>query len=190
MTERDFTVGELEELGLPWENLASEVVSEHRWYTRKTAVFEHDGAFWQVEFMDPASELQEGQETWDGQDSDGDDTVVKATQVEKRPVTVERWFPIEARLMTEPTEFERFRSEWELQGGWNPTKAEVEMLLAEIDRLNGKAAAFDVLDRVRHPEHGDGTVTGVDPADPASVLVLFDDHTARYVPVADLTAAP
>lgn len=87
-TTRDLTVDELEELGLPWEKLASEVVSEHRWYTRRTAVFEHEGAFWQVEFMDPASELQEGQEIWDS-------TVVTAVQVEKRPVTVVRWFPVD-----------------------------------------------------------------------------------------------
>jgi hypothetical protein len=93
MTTRDFTVGDLEEMDLPWTNLGSEVVSEHRWYTRKTAVFEHEGAFWQVEYMDPASELQEGQDLWDN--GDDEDAVVTATQVEKRPVTVERWFPVQ-----------------------------------------------------------------------------------------------
>lgn len=85
---RDFTVSELEDLDLPWSNLGSEVVSEHRWYTRRTAVFEYEGAFWQVEYMDPATELQGGQDTWDSD-------IVKATQVEKRPVTVERWLPID-----------------------------------------------------------------------------------------------
>lgn len=43
--------------------------------------------------------------------------------------------------MAEPTEFDQFLDEWRHQDGWQPTKAEVEMLLAEIARLQALVAA-------------------------------------------------
>lgn len=93
MTTRMFTVEELEDLGLPYgfnkdvSLLGTVDVEEARWGTRRLAIFEHEGTFWSVPYYDPATEMQEGMDIWEGQDP------VQATEVHKELVQVERWVP-------------------------------------------------------------------------------------------------
>lgn len=82
---RTFTRDELDELGLPWELQDSEEVERHRWYTVRRGVFELEGAHWEVEYIDPATEMQEDIDPW------ADAVAVIAHKVVRRPVTVERW---------------------------------------------------------------------------------------------------
>ena len=86
---RVFTREELDALDLPWKNIHSEEVNQHRWYTTRTAVFECDGKTWEVMYCDPATEMQEGIDAW------GEEDTVTATEVHKVPVMVERWVPVE-----------------------------------------------------------------------------------------------
>lgn len=92
MTTRKFSVETLEEdYGLPYEDaLSFERVDKHRWYTVCEVVFraKDDGLYWCVDYLEPASEMQEGQDYWF-------DDPVTAIQVEKRQVVREEWFPVE-----------------------------------------------------------------------------------------------
>lgn len=89
---REFSHEELEELELDWRTSGgvvkeSEVYDRMRWAAVLRIVFAYDGAFWQIDRMDPATEMQEGQDIWDA------DPVV-ATRVEPYEVTVTKYRPV------------------------------------------------------------------------------------------------
>jgi hypothetical protein len=91
-TFRAFTHDELEELGLDWKAsgepiIQSEAHDKRRWYTIVRIIFEHDGAFWRIDRMDPATEMQEGQDIWSS------DPVV-AVRVEPYSVTITKYRPV------------------------------------------------------------------------------------------------
>lgn len=88
-TTRLFSRAELDELELPWTHVDAWVVNEGRWSVDKAVVFEFEGIFWQVEAAFPATEMQEGQDPWNDQET------VAATLVEKREVAIECWMPVE-----------------------------------------------------------------------------------------------
>lgn len=93
-TTRTFTVAELEELQLDYLDSGAPIVQceaydKRRWYTVMRIVFEHDSALWQIERMDPNSEIQEGQDKWSS------DPVV-ATQVEAYEVPVTKYRAVNA----------------------------------------------------------------------------------------------
>jgi len=87
---RNFSVEDLEEVyDLPYGAISNTEGDEHRWYTIRELVFEaEDGTHWQVNYMDPASEMQEGQDRWINDP-------MKAFMVEKREVIREEWFPVD-----------------------------------------------------------------------------------------------
>lgn len=89
--ERKFSVEELEEkYGLPYEDAISfKRADKHRWYTVCEVVFQaDDGLFYMVDYLEPASENQEGQDRWWNDP-------MSATQVEKVPVQTYKWVPVE-----------------------------------------------------------------------------------------------
>ena len=91
---RTFTHDELEDLSLDWSTAGDPIVSceaygKHRWYTVMRIVFTYEDALWQIERMDPATEIQEGQDIWSS------DPVV-ATQVEPYEVPVIKYRPVSA----------------------------------------------------------------------------------------------
>lgn len=85
---REFTRDELDELELPWAYVDAEVIDERRWSIVKEVIFEFENKFWMIVADFPATEMQEGQDPWNDEDS------VTATQVEKREVTVEKWVAV------------------------------------------------------------------------------------------------
>lgn len=87
---RNFSVEELEEkYDLPWDAVARETIDKHRWYSVEDLVFlADDGYHYLVSYMDPATEMQDGQERWF-------DDPMPATRVELVPVMQEIWCPIE-----------------------------------------------------------------------------------------------
>lgn len=95
---RTFTVVELDDdlVIAPWsKNVLANIEGEpHRWYTVRHLVFEHEGKFWQVEYMDPSTEMQEGQARWDYDTDDAPEGIVTATEVEKVPVITHEWKPV------------------------------------------------------------------------------------------------
>lgn len=90
---RTFKVEELEALDIgPWNCLANIEGDGHRWYTVRHLIFEYEGRYWAVDYMDPASEIQEDQTKWT--DSDNDDDLVTAVEVHQVAVTVKQWQPV------------------------------------------------------------------------------------------------
>lgn len=85
---RNFTVEELEEeYDLPWAALHEETVDKRRWYSVLELVFKaDDGNHYMVDYMDPATEMQDGQDRWE--DSRG---YVEAIQVEPVEVVTVEW---------------------------------------------------------------------------------------------------
>lgn len=85
---RKFSVEELEEdYDLPWGAVSDEVADKHRWYTIHELVFKaDDGHHYEVNYMDPATEMQEGQDRW------FDDPMTAVKVVEKEVVT-KVWVP-------------------------------------------------------------------------------------------------
>lgn len=83
-----FTRAQLDELDVTYENLHREIVTTNRWSNTVEVVFEHDGRHWQVEFEEPATEMQEGQDVWSGRDE------IQAVEVHQMPVTVTAWQPV------------------------------------------------------------------------------------------------
>lgn len=47
------------------DHVAVQDVSRHRWYTKQLVVFERDGRLWGFHYLDPATELQEGQDKFE-----------------------------------------------------------------------------------------------------------------------------
>lgn len=48
-----------------FDHVASQVVSRHRWYTKRLVVFEADGGLRGFHYLEPASEEQEDQDRFD-----------------------------------------------------------------------------------------------------------------------------
>ena len=104
MPTRIFTPDELEEIGVPFDcaspgkdnpdNLAVELHDEQtgtrRWSSTHSLVFRapDDGRAYRVNYQCPLTEHQEC-DLW------FDDDAIRAEEVEPRPVTVQRWFPVE-----------------------------------------------------------------------------------------------
>ena len=89
---RDFSIEDLEEeYDLPFGGETSfKRGDKHRWYTICEVVFKaKDGNYYMVDYMEPASEMQEGQDRWF--DHDG---FVTGTQVEPKEVTTIKWVPV------------------------------------------------------------------------------------------------
>ena len=89
---RKFTVEELEEVyDLPYEAIHQDTVDKRRWYSVVELVFlADDEKHYMVDYMDPATEMQEGQERWD-EDSKG---FVEAILVEPVEVKTIEWQPV------------------------------------------------------------------------------------------------
>lgn len=92
---REFSIEELEEeYDLPYEAISNVEFDKHRWYTVRELVFKaDDGLFYEVSYMDPATENQEGQDTWDYDYKTG---LVSAVQVEEVKVVTSKWVPVNA----------------------------------------------------------------------------------------------
>ncbi len=75
-----------EELELPYACLDYEVFDESRWGLWKRGWFEHDGKFWQIEWEEGATEMQD--------DDAYENFPQTAKRVEKRQVTVEKWVAV------------------------------------------------------------------------------------------------
>jgi hypothetical protein len=59
------TVDEAEDIA--WgEHVAVQPVSEHRWYDKQLVVFERDGALMGLHYLKPKTEMQEGQDRFEG----------------------------------------------------------------------------------------------------------------------------
>lgn len=96
MPTRTFTVAELNGLDVgPWNCTENYEGEAHRWYTVRHLVFEHEGAHWMVDYLDPASEIQEDQARWDMSTNDAPGAEVTAVQVERVPRVVERFEPVD-----------------------------------------------------------------------------------------------
>lgn len=90
---REFSIEDLEEeYDLPYESVSNEEFDKHRWYTVRTLVFKaDDGYHYEVGYMDPATEMQEGQDRWDYDYKTG---LVSAIRVEAKEVTTIEWVPV------------------------------------------------------------------------------------------------
>jgi hypothetical protein len=91
---RKFTVEELEEeYDLPYGAVYEDTVDKRRWYSVLELVFlADDGKHYMVDYMDPATEQQEGQERW-YEDSQG---LVEAILVEPKEVITVQWVAVNA----------------------------------------------------------------------------------------------
>ncbi|SOD80059.1 hypothetical protein SAMN06272781_6847 [Streptomyces sp. 1222.2] len=98
MTIRHFTPEQLEEIGVPYETdcdgtaeeLARTTVSSGRWNKTVRLVFRHpvDGIAYAVRYQQGLTEQQDC-DLWP-------DDLVKAVEVEQRPVVVQQWKPVTA----------------------------------------------------------------------------------------------
>lgn len=88
---REFTVEELEEVyDLPWNAVSNEEDYKARWYTGRIVVFKaDDDLHYEVYYMDPATEMQEGQDRWNIDNYERN--TVTAYRVEPVEVTVTKW---------------------------------------------------------------------------------------------------
>lgn len=102
---RTFTTEQLDELDIgPWNCVASIPGDKARWYTWLDLIFEHEGQYWMVAYMEPATEMQDGQEVWYEEPVDGA-YGVKATEVHKVPQIVETWKPVGLEPKSDPAAF-------------------------------------------------------------------------------------
>ena len=87
---REFTIEELEEeYDLPYGAVSDVEFDKHRWYTVRTLVFKADDGFhYEVDYMDPATEMQEGQDRWDYDYKTG---LVSAVRVVEEEVVTTKW---------------------------------------------------------------------------------------------------
>lgn len=87
---RKFSVEDLEEkYELPWNAVARETIDKRRWYSVDDVVFRaDDGYYYLVQYCDPATEMQDGQDRW------WNDPMT-ATRVELVPVVQEIWCAVE-----------------------------------------------------------------------------------------------
>jgi hypothetical protein len=92
---RQFTIEELEEeYDLPYGGeLSFERIDKHRWYTICEVVFRaDDGLTYMVDYMEPATEQQEGQDRW-FIDNYTNETVL-GIRVEPKEITTTKWVPV------------------------------------------------------------------------------------------------
>lgn len=75
-------------LGLPCTALENKVISASRWNITRAIVFEHGGKYYQTKYSIGATE-NPWVSPW------GDDKYVEAIEVDKMPVTVEKWMPVD-----------------------------------------------------------------------------------------------
>jgi hypothetical protein len=88
-TTRIFTEDELDEFDIgPWNAVSFEPVEKHRWYTVHDMIFEHEGKHWLVSYMDPATEMQDGQERYFDPDR------IEAVEVHEVEVITKKWMPV------------------------------------------------------------------------------------------------
>lgn len=90
---RNFAVDFLmDEIEVGWTSdkvVLREVVGQHRWSVLYRVIFEHENQLWEIEYNEPATEMQEGQDRfW----SDP----VEARQVETYEKTVTGYRPVKA----------------------------------------------------------------------------------------------
>jgi hypothetical protein len=77
-----------EEIVLGYEGyVATQDVSEHRWYTKQMIVYEKDGQLLGFYYLNPSSELQEDQERFESDP-------VRVFPVEGKPVTTTMYHPV------------------------------------------------------------------------------------------------
>ncbi len=90
---REFSIEDLEEeYDLPYGAVSNVEFDKHRWYTVRELVFKaDDGYFYEVGYMDPATEMQEGQDRWDYDYKTG---LVPAIRVEEVEVVTTKWVPV------------------------------------------------------------------------------------------------
>lgn len=102
MGTRVYTPEELDSIGVPFETydepvdgfateLHREQVDTRRWVSVHQLVFRapDDGKAYRVCYEQGLTEHQDGLDPWDYQKT------IEAQEVELRPVTVQRWFPVE-----------------------------------------------------------------------------------------------
>lgn len=102
MPTRVYTPEELDAIGVPFEcdvntedgraaELHCEQVDSRRWVSVHALVFRapDDGKTYRVRYEQGLTEMQDGHDPWNYQ------TQIKAEEVELRPVTVQRWFPVD-----------------------------------------------------------------------------------------------
>lgn len=65
MTDQTITKADAEQI-LYGSNLASQEVEQHRWYVKRLIVFELDSALMGFYYLDPATEEQEDQDRFEG----------------------------------------------------------------------------------------------------------------------------
>ena len=69
----------------PWELMDKELIDQRRWYNIWEGVFEFEGKFYQVNWAEGSTEIQEDTDTW------FEEPYIKATEVEKIPVQSYEW---------------------------------------------------------------------------------------------------
>lgn len=100
MATRVYTPDQLEEIGLPYEadggegyakELHCEQIDTRRWVSVHELVFQapDDGKAYRLTYVQGLTEHQDDLDPWNYE------TQIKAEEVELRPVTVQRWFPVE-----------------------------------------------------------------------------------------------
>lgn len=105
MATRIYTPDELEEIGVPYEcynpgsanpdgyavELHQEQIDTRRWVSVHELVFRapDDGKAYRVTYEQGLTEHQDDCGPWNYE------TAIKAVEVEQRPLTVQRWFPVE-----------------------------------------------------------------------------------------------
>ena len=90
---RTYTAGQLEALGLPWENvIARDSEDEHRWYINWRIIFRDpaDDTTWSIIKSEEKGEMG-ALDWWHCYDSRDE---IVAERVESRQVTVTQWFEV------------------------------------------------------------------------------------------------
>jgi len=85
---RTFTREFMEDNDFPFDLLDKEFIEEHRWFNVWTGVFEYEGKYYRVTYLDPSTEMQE-EDPW------SDEETVIATQVVRLPVVKYEWVEVE-----------------------------------------------------------------------------------------------
>jgi len=78
----------MDELDLPWSALEDEIIDTSRWSVHHSIVFEDGGKFYQTSYSVGATE-QQCEAPWEYEDD------IDVVEVERKPVTVEQWVPVE-----------------------------------------------------------------------------------------------
>lgn len=76
----------INELGLPYSAMVDKIIDTSRWSIHHEIVFEHQGKFYQTEYSEGATEMQD-ESPWEYDDE------VDCVEVELKPVQVMKWVP-------------------------------------------------------------------------------------------------